>query len=117
VLLLAPLAVVAAVYLALAPSNDGGGGAAGLPIAVHTPPHGVRGASASKPPPPKPPPGVDLAGVDAFHLALRKPPRAGLVFDLEDGEVLWRRDPERVLPIASLTKIMTALVVVERTRP
>jgi D-alanyl-D-alanine carboxypeptidase (penicillin-binding protein 5/6) len=28
--------------------------------------------------------------------------------------VLWRRDPTRVLPIASLTKMMTALVVVDR---
>jgi serine-type D-Ala-D-Ala carboxypeptidase (penicillin-binding protein 5/6) len=116
-LLLAPLAVVAAVYLAFAPSDNGGGGGAGLPIAVHTPPHAVRGVSAARPERAEPPPGVDLAGVDAFHLALRKPPRAGLVFDLGDGEVLWRRDPLRVLPIASLTKIMTALVVVERTRP
>jgi serine-type D-Ala-D-Ala carboxypeptidase (penicillin-binding protein 5/6) len=116
-LLLAPLAVAAAVYLAFAPSDNGGGGAAGLPIAVHTPPHPVRGASAAQPEHVEPPPGVDLAGVDAFHLALRKPPRAGLVFDLDDGEVLWRRDPLRVVSIASLTKIMTALVVVERTRP
>ena len=116
-LLLAPLAVAAAVYLAFAPSDDGGGGGAGLPIAVHTPPHAVRGVSAAQPERAEPPPGVDLAGVDAFHLALRKPPRAGLVFDLGDGEVLWRREPLRVMPIASLTKIMTALVVVERTRP
>jgi D-alanyl-D-alanine carboxypeptidase len=116
-LLLAPLAVAAAVYLAFAPSDSRGRGGAGLPIAVHTPPHAVRGVSATQPERAEPPPGVDLAGVDAFHLALRKPPRAGLVFDLGDGEVLWRRDPLRVLPMASLTKIMTALVVVERTRP
>src|SRR5439155_250118 len=38
----------------------------------------------------------------------------GLLFDLDTGEVLWRRAPERVLPIASLTKMMTALVVVDR---
>ena len=62
-------------------------------------------------------PDVRLAGIDAFHLALRKPPRAGLVFDLETGAVLWRRAPLRVLPMASLTKIMTALLVVERARP
>ena len=62
-------------------------------------------------------PGVSLASVDAFHMPLRKPPRAGLVFDLDTGSVLWRMRPERTVPIASLTKIMTALLVVERTRP
>ena len=30
------------------------------------------------------------------------------MFDLNDGEVLWRRRPLKVLPMASLTKIMTA---------
>ena len=28
--------------------------------------------------------------------------------------MLWRRDPTRVLPIASLTKMMTALIVADR---
>jgi D-alanyl-D-alanine carboxypeptidase len=44
----------------------------------------------------------------------RHPPRAGLLFDLDTGRVLWRRQPTRVLPIASLTKLMTALLVAER---
>jgi D-alanyl-D-alanine carboxypeptidase len=50
---------------------------------------------------------------DAVKLHFRKPPRSGLMFDLDTGRVLWRRDPTRVLPIASLTKIMTALVVAD----
>ncbi len=62
-------------------------------------------------------PGVSLAAVDAFYLRLNKPPRAGLVFDLDSGSALWRLHPERTVPIASLTKIMTALLVVERTHP
>jgi D-alanyl-D-alanine carboxypeptidase len=81
---------------------------------------GLPAASASAPKPEprdRAPAGVSLSGVDAFHVALRKPPEAGLVFDLGNGEVLWRRNARRVLPIASLTKIMTALLVVERTRP
>lgn len=45
------------------------------------------------------------------------PPRSGLLFDLDTGKVLWRRDPERVLPIASLTKMMTALLVVTFAPP
>ena len=62
-------------------------------------------------------PAIPLTGVDAFHVRLEKPPRAGLVFDLDTGEVLWRRRPMQVLPMASLTKIMTALLVTRRTRP
>jgi serine-type D-Ala-D-Ala carboxypeptidase (penicillin-binding protein 5/6) len=65
----------------------------------------------------EPTPEIPLAGSDAFALRLRKPPRAALVFDVDTGEVLWRRRPLKRLPIASLTKIMTALVVTERTRP
>jgi serine-type D-Ala-D-Ala carboxypeptidase (penicillin-binding protein 5/6) len=49
---------------------------------------------------------------DPVSVAFRHPPRSGLLFDLDTGEVLWRRNPERVLPIASLTKMMTALLVV-----
>lgn len=40
------------------------------------------------------------------------PPKAGLLFDLRTGRALWRRGAERHLKIASLTKMMTALVVV-----
>jgi D-alanyl-D-alanine carboxypeptidase len=41
-------------------------------------------------------------------------PRAGILVDLDTGRVLWQRDPTRVVPIASLTKMMTALLVVRR---
>ncbi|HVW18625.1 MAG TPA: serine hydrolase [Solirubrobacteraceae bacterium] len=51
------------------------------------------------------------------HVAFHRPPRAGLLFDLDTGEVLWARAPELRLPIASLTKMMTALVVVESEPP
>ncbi len=51
---------------------------------------------------------------DLVRLRFKKPPRSGLLFDIDTGRVLWRRDPTRVLPIASLTKMMTALVVADR---
>ena len=51
---------------------------------------------------------------DAIALRFKRPPRSGLLFDLDSGRVLWRQRPERVLPIASLTKMMTALVAVDR---
>jgi serine-type D-Ala-D-Ala carboxypeptidase (penicillin-binding protein 5/6) len=36
---------------------------------------------------------------------------------VDTGDVLWRQRPVLVLPMASLTKIMTALLVVERSHP
>ena len=60
---------------------------------------------------------VRLTGGNAFDPRFRKPPRAALVFDVDDGRVLFRREPERVLPMASLTKIMTALAVTSETQP
>lgn len=54
---------------------------------------------------------------DSVVVDFRHPPRSGLLFDLDTGEVLWRRLPERVLPMASLTKMMTALLVTANVRP
>jgi serine-type D-Ala-D-Ala carboxypeptidase (penicillin-binding protein 5/6) len=61
---------------------------------------------------------VDLAEhalIPALHL--QPEPHAGLAFDLADGRVLWRRGATRTRPIASLTKLMTALLAVERFGP
>jgi D-alanyl-D-alanine carboxypeptidase (penicillin-binding protein 5/6) len=55
-------------------------------------------------------------GVDAVRQHFGKPPRAGLLFDLDTGRVLWRDHPAKVAPIASLTKMMTALVVTDQLR-
>jgi serine-type D-Ala-D-Ala carboxypeptidase (penicillin-binding protein 5/6) len=51
---------------------------------------------------------------DALRVPFEHPPLAGLLFDVNSGRVLWRRHASRVLPIASLTKMMTALVVANR---
>ncbi len=56
---------------------------------------------------------LDVPG-DPVRVVFDRPPKAGLLFDLDTGQVLWRRRPTRVLPIASLTKMMTALLVAER---
>ena len=52
---------------------------------------------------------------DELHLRFSRPPRAGVVFDLDSRRVLYKRAQAR-MPIASLTKIMTALLVVDSTR-
>jgi D-alanyl-D-alanine carboxypeptidase len=67
------------------------------------------------------PPGaarVDLAAPSLLpRLRLHPEPAAGLAFDLADGQVLWREGARRVRPIASLTKLMTGLLAVERFGP
>jgi serine-type D-Ala-D-Ala carboxypeptidase (penicillin-binding protein 5/6) len=123
-LLVAPIGVAAAAYLGLA-GEDAGRGAPPLPLATGAPRASelVEQTAPRRPSEPgplvegEPVPAIPLAGVDAFHVRLRRPPRAALVFDLDSGDVLWRRRPLRVLPMASLTKIMTALIAVQEARP
>jgi len=56
--------------------------------------------------------GIDDPHTDPVQLAFHTPPRAGLLFNLSTGQVLWQRNPYIRLPMASLTKMMTALLVV-----
>ena len=105
-----PLALAAAGYLYVVRSDDGPGA---TPAVVNTPSFSDSGGSLE----PRSPAPVRLTGGNAFNLRFSKPPRAALVFDVDNGQVLFRHQPERVLPIASLTKIMTALAVVDDTRP
>jgi D-alanyl-D-alanine carboxypeptidase (penicillin-binding protein 5/6) len=118
-LLLAPATVGAAAYLSFKADDGSGHSAAALPAVSASPPSPLP-EEAPAPAPlttADPVPQVPLAGVDAFHVSLHKPPRAGLVFDVRTGDVLWRRQPLERVAIASLTKIMTSLLVVERTQP
>jgi D-alanyl-D-alanine carboxypeptidase len=88
--------------------------------AIHQP---LVGPGTSTRPPARPragtpPPGIELfGGRRPLKLHFKHPPRAGLVFDLATGQVLWAHRPLERLPIASLTKLMTAIIVVEHTKP
>lgn len=67
--------------------------------------------------PPAPSPyGAALAPVQV-HVRLTLPLRSGLLFNVRTGQVLWSHNPRARVPIASLTKMMTALIVVSHTRP
>jgi D-alanyl-D-alanine carboxypeptidase (penicillin-binding protein 5/6) len=86
----------------------------------------TRGASAAAVRPASPPPATAPRPAFALspagrkppvHVAFAHPPKAGILFDVDTGRVLWRRDPGRELPIASLTKMMTALIVAANDRP
>jgi serine-type D-Ala-D-Ala carboxypeptidase (penicillin-binding protein 5/6) len=54
---------------------------------------------------------------DRVQVKLKLGLKSGLLFDVTTGQVLWARNPTQVVPIASLTKMMTALVVVTHARP
>jgi serine-type D-Ala-D-Ala carboxypeptidase (penicillin-binding protein 5/6) len=64
-------------------------------------------------------PALALTGIskpesqDAVQPAFANPPRAGLLFNLTTGQVLWQHNAYVRLPIASLTKMMTALLTVQ----
>jgi serine-type D-Ala-D-Ala carboxypeptidase (penicillin-binding protein 5/6) len=55
-----------------------------------------------------------VTGPLSVHHRFKHPPAAGILFDVKSGEVLWQRRPRRERPIASLTKMMTALIVARR---
>lgn len=84
--------------------------------AVHAPPAIDHRAEKVEPTGKAPPPGIDLFGARPIHKRFEKPPRAGVLFDVRTGDVLWAHRPLRALPIASLTKVMTAILVTERTK-
>jgi D-alanyl-D-alanine carboxypeptidase len=89
----------------------------------------VHASASAHPPTPRSPAGLPLAApafalgglhtpaLDPVHLSFARPPRAGLLFNLQSGQVLWERNPFRRERIASLTKMMTALITVTSASP
>jgi serine-type D-Ala-D-Ala carboxypeptidase (penicillin-binding protein 5/6) len=51
------------------------------------------------------------------EFAQENEPRAGVLFDVDTGRVLWQHNAGKQLPIASLTKMMTALIIARRDKP
>src|SRR5437588_4585038 len=62
------------------------------------------------------PPGISLTSPNALNVHLRPKPAAAVLFDMGTGRVLWQMHALRIRPIASVTKMMTALIVTERLR-
>ncbi len=60
---------------------------------------------------------IGMPAADPVRTAFRAPPRAGLLFNLDTGQVLWQRNPYKHLRVASLTKMMTALLTVQSAPP
>jgi D-alanyl-D-alanine carboxypeptidase (penicillin-binding protein 5/6) len=111
------LGATATVAIAIWPDRAGNGGGS-------RPTHGSTGTAV-----PSPSIGTSVAP-DALRFGLRPvigplpvtyrfkhPPAAGILFDVNTGRVLWQRRPRLEHPIASLTKMMTALIVAGRDSP
>ena len=64
-----------------------------------------------------PPPYATTPAPQRVHVHLKLGLRAGLLFNVRTGQVLWSHNRQVRVPIASLTKMMTALLVVSHTRP
>ena len=59
-----------------------------------------------------PPPYATVPAPQRVHVHFKLGLRSGLLFNVRTGQVLWSRNPHARLRIASLTKMMTALLVV-----
>jgi serine-type D-Ala-D-Ala carboxypeptidase (penicillin-binding protein 5/6) len=86
------------------------------PATVHAKANPV-GPRAAPRPPPRTEYGIKLAPAQEQVRFNPKHLRSGLLFDVRTGAVMWERAPGRELPIASLTKMMTALVTVTHSKP
>ncbi len=64
-----------------------------------------------------PPLHLTRVGAPAVDPGFTSSPRGGVLVDLDTGQVLWSHNADRRMPIASLTKMMTALLAVEQTSP
>ncbi|HEV2769470.1 MAG TPA: serine hydrolase, partial [Solirubrobacteraceae bacterium] len=113
------LALLAAGAAVVAGALGGPGGVPSAAIGVDAPP----GVAANPAPqgangPLDTPVGGGLIDLDAqvedVQYDPRRAPKGGILVDLDSGEVLWQRRATAVRPIASLTKMMTALVAAER---
>jgi D-alanyl-D-alanine carboxypeptidase len=94
-------------------------GAQGPATVVLRPPPVVP--ARAKPVPPAPHRGdYGMAAAPAgeqVSVKLKLPLTSGLLFDVHTGQVLWQKNPGKPVPIASLTKMMTALVVAGQAKP
>jgi D-alanyl-D-alanine carboxypeptidase len=109
------VAALAAAALTAVVLGDGGGGGGGGPTPFAGAPTNrtaKAGTASASAPPPHIYGRAPASKTVQVHFA--KPPASGLLVDERTGKVLWSWYPERALPIASITKMMTALLTVER---
>jgi serine-type D-Ala-D-Ala carboxypeptidase (penicillin-binding protein 5/6) len=96
-------------------------GAGGWVLATRTTGHRALASAERRPVHPRPAPRPTVMGLtfasNSVNPHFSNPPAAGALFDLWSGRTLWKVDTYRRLPIASLTKVLTAIIVTDRTKP
>jgi D-alanyl-D-alanine carboxypeptidase (penicillin-binding protein 5/6) len=120
VLMLALAVAVVVVVLHKGSTSSARHSAHAATVSSHTDHNTVAKAALSPSGLPLAKPALALAGLstpqsDPVHIAFHSPPRAALLFNLRTGQVLWQHNALLRVPIASLTKMMTALLSVEST--
>jgi D-alanyl-D-alanine carboxypeptidase len=109
------LAVLIGCGAVIVRAYDVGGGDSGA-SSLHVP-HARIGTSPATAPPPTPAaPYATAAAPVGMRPRFKHPPRAALVWDVDTGRVMWSLRPYVRRPVASLAKMMTAIVVDERAR-
>ena len=117
-LALAIVVLVAAALLWLMTSKASGPTIVHRAGVRHAPAHASHEVAIEQAPVAPPTYGTLLAPPsERVDVRLKLPLTAGMLFDVRTGAVLWQREPDRALEIASLTKMMTALLVVAHSRP
>jgi len=113
------LALVLAAALVLGVFELRPAGNADRTVRHGNPPLAPAVASAKPPRAPRPPAygRVRAPAGQRLRIAFKHPPTAALLWDVNTGRVLFARHAARRLRIASLTKMMTALVVTDRVGP
>jgi D-alanyl-D-alanine carboxypeptidase (penicillin-binding protein 5/6) len=115
------IAIAAAIVgeLAFASHSNERPHASSSPAHASRAPGGVPVASVARSPAgfPLAKPALALSGISTpaenpVRVNFKYPPSAGLLFNLTTGQVLWQHNAYVRLPIASLTKMMTALLTV-----
>ena len=110
-LLLAAVVAAAAILLARHPSSaHGHPGTQKLAHTRSAPPQPISPAGYPLAKPAFALAGLEMAAGNVVHERFRSPPSEGLLFNLDTGQVLWQLHPLVRRPIASLTKMMTALL-------
>src|SRR3954447_2277141 len=114
------LAVIGVVVFAF--TSNGGGSGSYARRAATTPAHGGGRTgivhAAHHHPHPRPDYGrVAAPAAERVHVTFKRPPRSAILLDVRTGRVLWSYHPGIELAIASLTKMMTAVIVNDRAGP
>jgi D-alanyl-D-alanine carboxypeptidase len=116
----------AAALAALCAAASLAAGCAVVPATPTTPPAHAHAVAATTPSS-TPEPWYDMR-VASAHLSFSEPPvmatgappvraAAGILVDMDTGAILWARNPDKPLPPASTTKVLTALVALENFQP